>query len=417
MSNQPLHLFEAFGIELEYMVVDRDTLRPRPIAESILIDENGQTVNDISLGAIDVSNELATHVLEFKTARPTADLDQLECDFADAIQEINLRLAAQNAMLAPTGAHPFMDPKSEGKVWSKGDRSIYETYHRIFDCHRHGWLNLQSCHLNLPFGNEEEFSRLHAAVILVLPYLPALAASSPFIGGQHKGFLDTRLDVYQGNQAKVPQIAGSIIPEAVFTYADYQSEILQKTYDAIAPHDPKGMLQYEWLNSRGAIARFDRNAIEIRVLDTQENPSHDIAICSLVIALLEKLCQLDAAKLHALARAHSPETRKAQFLAVARDGFEAELTLGDLSSVLGLKPSETSVGELWHAALLSVGDHPRLAKRLDTLHFILREGCLAERMLARFGRSPSQAQLADCLAELSNCLDAYKTFEATSALA
>ncbi len=153
MSKKRLSLFEAFGIELEYMIVDRDTLRPRPIAESILLDEQGNTTQEISLGSIDVSNELATHVLEFKTAAPTNDLETLENDFAAAITEMNSRLAAHNAMLAPGGIHPFMDPGSEGKLWSQGDRAIYDAYDRIFGCRSHGWFNLQSCHLNLPFAN------------------------------------------------------------------------------------------------------------------------------------------------------------------------------------------------------------------------------------------------------------------------
>ena len=43
-------------------------------------------------------------------------------------------------------------------------------------------------------------------------------------------------------------------------------------YRAIDPLDTEGILQEEWLNSRAAIARFDRGAIEIRCMDTQECP-------------------------------------------------------------------------------------------------------------------------------------------------
>jgi hypothetical protein len=32
------------------------------------------------------------------------------------------------------------------------------------------------------------------------------------------------------------------------------------------------VLRHEWVNARGAIARFDRSAIEIRVLDVAECP-------------------------------------------------------------------------------------------------------------------------------------------------
>lgn len=410
MSKNTLSLFEAFGIELEYMIVNRDTLRPCPIAESILLDEKGQTTQEISLGAIDVSNELATHVLEFKTAAPTADLEKLEQDFAEAIKLINNRLAQHNAMLAPGGIHPFMDPSKEGKTWSEGNRTIYDAYDRIFGCSSHGWFNLQSCHLNLPFANEAEFARLHAAIILILPYLPALAASSPIIEGEYRGFLDTRIDVYKNNQAKVPEIAGNIIPEPVFTYADYQSQILDKTYKAIAPYDPDGILQYEWLNSRGAIARFDRNAIEIRLLDTQENPTQDIGICCLIIALLEKLCSHKFETLKQLACRYTLTERKAQLMAVARDGFEADLILRDLAECFALQSNETSVGELWAKIVASLANHPRVAKRTEALGYILQEGSLAERILARVTKKPNREDLRQTLAQLATCLATGQAF-------
>ena len=44
---------------------------------------------------------------------------------------------------------------------------------------------------------------------------------------------------------------------------DYEEHIFGKIYRAIAPHDPEGLLQHEWLNSRGAIARFDVAAFNV----------------------------------------------------------------------------------------------------------------------------------------------------------
>lgn len=405
-----LSIFQAYGVELEYMILDRETFRPVPIAESILLDENGHTVQEINLGSIDVSNELATHVLEFKTAKPTSDFDQLQLDFQKAVSEINRRLAAFNAVLAPTGIHPFMDPKTEGKTWSKGNRVIYETYNRIFDCHRHGWLNLQSCHLNLPFSNEEEFAVLHASVILILPYLPALSASSPYIEGEHRGFLDTRLDIYRSNQSRVPEIAGNIVPEAVFTFSEYQSEILEKTYKAIAPFDPDHILQEEWLNSRGAIARFDRNAIEIRVLDTQENPGQDLAICSLIIAVLQTLCAMPAPTLRAVAAQHSTLEKKSQFLEVARSGLDAPLQLRDFASLVGLSENCSTVRELWIHLLKMHGEHPLVRPRLSQLQAILEHGNLAERIIRMNGKTPTRNQLTETLSLLSQSLAATTSF-------
>jgi hypothetical protein len=81
-------------------------------------------------------------------------------------------------------------------------------------------------------------------------------------------------------------VTGQVIPEAVFSFAAYH-ELLQRIYRDIAPHDPDGVLQDEWLNARGAIARFDRGAIEIRVLDTQECPEQDLAVAAFVTSLVE----------------------------------------------------------------------------------------------------------------------------------
>ena len=45
-----LNWFEAFGIELEYMLVDRDTLAVRPLADSLLgLLSGGRCVSDVQL--------------------------------------------------------------------------------------------------------------------------------------------------------------------------------------------------------------------------------------------------------------------------------------------------------------------------------------------------------------------------------
>src|SRR4029079_15241208 len=60
-------------------------------------------------------------------------------------------------------------------------------------------------------------------------------------------------------------------------------------YREIAAHDEAGVLRHEWLNSRGAIARFDRHAIEIRVADTQECPLADLAIAAAIVGVVKAL--------------------------------------------------------------------------------------------------------------------------------
>src|SRR5690606_9991611 len=127
---------------------------------------------------------------------------------------------------------------------------------------------------------------------------PGLAASSPVIDGVRNGILDNRLDVYRRNCAKIPSITGDVVPEPIGSIGEYQEALLGRIYRDLEPHDPDGVLRHEWVNARGAIARFERMAIEIRVLDVQETPAMDVAFAALIVEVLELLCAeqwLDAA--------------------------------------------------------------------------------------------------------------------------
>jgi len=184
-----------------------------------------------------------------------------------------------------------MDPAKETVLWPYQYGEIYQTFDRIFDCKGHGWSNLQSMHINLPFRGDDEFARLHTAIRVLLPIMPALAASTPILDGRFTGFLDARMDQYSRNARRVPSVMGMVIPEAVYSEQEYRDRILAPMYRDIAKLDPEGVLQDEFLNARGAIARFDRSTIEIRVLDTQECPAADLALAGVVVAALKGLVE------------------------------------------------------------------------------------------------------------------------------
>ena len=138
-----------------------------------------------------------------------------------------------------------MDPASELQLWDQDDREIYETFDRIFSCKGHGWANLQSMHLNLPFSDDAQFGRLHAAIRFLLPVMPGLTASSPLMDGRLSGLSDTRLAVYRKNCARVPSVTGAVVPEAVYSMAEYDRTILQRIYADLQPLDPAGILRHE----------------------------------------------------------------------------------------------------------------------------------------------------------------------------
>ena len=399
-----LRLFEAYGIEIEYMIVDRQTLQVRPIADTVLAQEAGKVVGDVERGNMGWSNELVLHVLEIKTNGPYPDLASLASLFQQEVTRINELLALQGAMLLPTGMHPLMDPARDTRLWPHGYKEVYQAYDRIFNCQGHGWSNLQSTHLNLPFGNDEEFARLHAAIRLVLPILPALTASSPLAEGQPTGMADTRLEVYRHNQSRLPAIAGSVIPEAVFSRQEYETRILERLYRDIAPYDPDGLLQDEFLNSRGAIARFSRGAIEIRLLDTQECPRADLAILQVVVALLQQLVQGRQVSL-ALQKSWHEEELAEVLLEVIANGQETIINNASYLHLWGLKQHACTAREVWQHLWQVLQENQAFGAEVrQVMEVILGQGNLSSRILAATGPAPGPEAITAVYRKLAHCL-------------
>jgi carboxylate-amine ligase len=285
-------LFEVAGIELEYMIVDRKTLSVKPICDKLMHKVAGSVVSSYDNGLIMWSNEIVNHVIELKTNGPVKNIADVASAFHDNVLQINALLDPFDAVLMSAGAHPWMNPITETQLWEHESNEVYSLYNKVFGCHSHGWSNLQSTHLNLPFANDEEFAQLHAAVRVLLPILPALCASSPILDGQITGYCDSRLEHYRINQQRVPSITGKIIPEAAYSESAYNQMIFKPMMAEVAPFDPHKILDCQFLNSRGAIARFDRGAIEIRILDIQECPMADLAIAEAIIAILKWMIQM-----------------------------------------------------------------------------------------------------------------------------
>jgi len=405
-----LRLFEAFGLELEYMVVRRDDFAVAPVVDRLMIARTGAPLTDCRIGLCEASNELAAHVFELKVPRPIPDIERAEQAFAGAITQANRILAREGCALLPGPMHPTMDPKRESGIWPHEGREIYEAYDRVFNVHGHGWFNLQSCHINLPFADDGEFGLLHAAVILLLPFLPALAAGSPFREGRLTSWRDTRLDTYRGNQKRFPLIAGQIVPEPVFTEADYRREILQPMMRQVAVANGDGIFQEGWLNSRGAIARFHRGAIEIRVLDVQECPLADMAIASLVIATLGTLVELHGDDILRLARLSTTARRKRQLLACARHGLAAELILPELREAFGVNARVRGARGFWRHILGRFAGDSIPARYAEVIELILRRGNLADRLLAFHRRNCAVRSFPAMLSALTTCLAENKQF-------
>lgn len=399
---RPLSLFQAYGIELEYMIVDSTSLDVLPITDKLFHSFAKKYTSEINHGPVSLDNELASHVVEFKTTEPAPELKGVAQTFHDEIRVVNNALQPFGARLMPTAMHPWMDPHKEMRLWPYGCKEVYETLHRIFDCRGHGWANLQSTHINLPFADEDEFVRLHSAIRLVLPLIPSLAASSPLADGHLTGMKDTRLDTYKNNQKKIFSVTGHVIPEVCRSLDEYHSLILHRIYADMAPHDPEGILRYEWVNSRGAIARFERSAIEIRLVDIQEAPVMDLAVVALITRLVQALTEERWASL-ATYHMFAPER-----LRTILDGavHDAEETLIEDSEYLALfgwnRSASCRARDLWHHLLGAGLTIPTEYRRAAEV--ILSQGTLATRIQKSVGRQPTRASIHQTYSQLCDHL-------------
>jgi carboxylate-amine ligase len=387
--NGGFRAFECFGIELEYMIVRSDTLDVAPLAEAVLDGNPAWT------------NELAAHVVELRNPQPSGDLAALRLCFEEEVRKQNARLSSLGACLLPGAMHPWMDPRAETRLWERDNAEIYRAYDRIFGCRAHGWANVQSTQINLPFANEREFARLYAAVRLALPLLPAIAAASPFAEGRYTGWLDYRLEAYRTNAQRVPAMNGSMIPEPVAGRAQYEREVLGRLYEELAPLDPGGVLRHEWANARGAIARFDRDALEIRVLDLQECPAADLALAAAVIDLVHLLYE-EPRPLEA-----DTEELVGILLACMRDAERARID----SPLYGRRGEAR---EVWRFLAARMAGAPHRALWQPYLEFVLERGPLARRLLAAAGGEPRREELARLYAELRTCLARGRLFDRSS---
>jgi hypothetical protein len=246
---------------------------------------------------------------------------------------------------------------------------------------------------------------------VIVPVLPALTAASPYVDGRAAGTLDCRLEAYRTNADAVPEMNGDMVPEIVSTRAEYEQRILKPLYRAIEPHDPEHILQYDWLNARGVIARFDRSALEIRVMDTQECPQMDVGIAALVTDLAQWLYE------RRFIRAGSQTQLPTKMLAgilmqCVRDADRARIDEPEFLEIFGLTRRQCDAASLWST----------IAERLDrenTRHarfwrapvdFALSRGPLARRLLRAVGPRPDRTALHELYAALCAALAGGRPF-------
>jgi len=296
-----------------------ENIQPLPIVDKVIKSLHGRVVNYVRLSKFTLGKELQSHVAEFKANTPFHSPKVFEETMHEAVVRVSDFIEKRyGAYLLGLGMHPLIR-LDDVKVWSHRDRQIYVALSRVFNLAQHGWLNIQSFQLNLPYSDERRAVTLHNALANILPYIPAVSASSPIYESKIGEFVDNRLHFYQINQKEVPSIAGDIVPEYVNSFEEYEKVTIERySQDLMRANAPKCILYKEWLNSRGAVFRFDRRAIEIRIMDEQECIKSDVALSCFVRACLRGFIREN--------EEHLPHSLLAEDLrAVIKDGLDAKV--------------------------------------------------------------------------------------------
>lgn len=280
---------EVLGPEHEFSLVD-ENLRALPIVDKVVKDFYGRIVNFVELGSFTFGKELQLHVMEVKPNKPFKSPKNFEETMHEAVLRLSEVLQKRyGARLLGTGMHPTLRLE-ETAVWPHRHRQIYEAFSRIFNLKQHGWLNIQSFQLNIPYACEAKAVLMHNLLANVCAYLPAVSASSPIYEGRIGDYVDNRLHFYMENQKEIPSVTGRVVPEYIKSFKQYRREVIEQYSADLAKFGAhKCILNKEWVNSRGVIFRFERKALEIRVMDEQECIKSDVALSCFIRALLRGL--------------------------------------------------------------------------------------------------------------------------------
>ncbi|MEM2338168.1 MAG: glutamate-cysteine ligase family protein [Candidatus Bathyarchaeia archaeon] len=280
---------EVLGPEHEFSLVD-ENLRPLPIVDKVIKDVYGRVVNFVKFGDFTFGKELQLHVMEVKPNKPFKSPETFEERMHEAILRLGDMLERHyDARLLGTGMHPTLR-LWETAVWPHRHKQIYEAFSRIFNLKQHGWLNIQSFQLNLPYTSEDKAVLMYNLLTNICAYLPAISASSPIYEGRLGEYVDNRLHFYMENQKEIPSITGKVVPEYIQSFEQYRRDVIRRYSNDLARAGAHPcILNKDWVNSRGVILRFERRALEIRIMDEQECVRSDVALSCFVRALLRGL--------------------------------------------------------------------------------------------------------------------------------
>ncbi len=397
---QPPYLpaLSAASLDLELVLVRTDSLEPAASADLVLQDACGGALSSIQMGTTEWRRRPAIDELTVAMLRPLSSFEGQTAVLDASLQILTGMIQPHGFRPLGGGGHPWFDSRQHfGASRGRPGDPLVQTLDALDRPGLPGWADTRAATLSFPFLDDEDFRPLYAALRLIVPILPALAAASPYRDGRRGDTLDERIAAAQARAVAIPALGGTWYPEATVGVHAYRDAVLEPLRSKLAPLDPEGRLSIDDLNARGAVARFGPRILQLRAADMQECPAQDVAIAAIVLELARALVRGDwlAPDEQMVVASQTLATLGNRIL---REGPQA--SLGDAAALYGVADGSTA-GEMW--SHLGTRFDLSVATR-SSLDLICREGTLAARMLRKAGNAPDRDALRRLVEALADCM-------------
>ena len=365
----------TLGVEEEYMLLDPQTFDLVQHVDTVLTAAQDGEFDER------IGPELMQSVLEISTpvCKTAGDVDRelrrLRTHVTQAARSHDLRVGS-------AGTHPF-------SLFERQRITARDRYRNLVDQLQYVARRelIFGCHVHVAVDGPDKAIRVMSALLVHLPELLALSASSPFWRGEPTGLASSRQMVFAAFPRSGP-------PPRFDGYDDYAEVVgqLEKT-GCIADYT------HIWWDVRPH-PRF--GTIEIRVMDAITHVEETVALAAYAQGLVKHYCELyDAGK--ELPSYHRILITENKWLG-ARYGLEAPVM--DLATG---RRNRVPVAQLVRRALRAIEPHARELgsdRELEGIRAILAQGSGADRQLRVFN---ANRDIIEVTREISNATEAAVT--------
>ncbi len=347
----------TMGVEEEYMLLDSETLDLVQHIDTVLAEVEGSDLEH------ELHPELMQSVLEIATpvcrdiGEVTTELHRLRAAVTDVAKRTGLRVGS-------AGTHPF-------SLFEKQRITARDRYRALVDQMQYVARRelIFGMHIHVAIDDPEKAVGVLSGMLVHLPQLLALSASSPFWRGEPTGLASTRQLVFAAFPRSGP-------PPRFRDYADYARVVGQlERSGCIADYT------HIWWDIR---PHPRLGTIEVRICDAVTRIEDSIAIAAFCQALVKHYCELYESG-EGIPSYHRILTSENKWLA-ARHGLDAPIM--DLATG---RRNRVPVGQLIRRALRDVEPQARelgCDRELEGIREIHRSWLEREAAAAHLQRQP-----------------------------